>query len=694
MEYSTISNLRKFTALFLGMAIAISMLLATALPASAQNLSLRDFVELLISLGIISPDKAAQARQAVSGTTTPGTGGSGTQFGVPANFLFTRNLTIGSTGTDVLYLQRILNASADTRLAASGPGSPGFETTYFGPITRSAVIRFQNKYRAEVLTPLGLAAGTGFVGPSTRAKLNALLTVTTPPVVVVPPPTGGTPPVVSPSTCTITTTGVEGSLSATQTNAGLPSTIYEDDDQVGILGVRLEARNSDICVQRVKLDLGTDTKIYNKILSRIYVTDGSTVFASQNLNANTVVREGGRYYITISGFNMLVARNATRNLIIKADVQPNIDSTDIDTETYTVRLDADGIRGIDGAGIDQYAGDTTITRTLSVDESLRESASLTVSLNTASPRKTDVVATSGSTENEIDRMALFNFDVRAERDDITITDLVVAISKSGSGAATASTTAYLYEGNTEIDSATVASGGTATFSDVDYVVPRGTTKTLGIRVDIRNANATEARFTGSVSDITAENAQGTSITESGTATGYSIGIRNVGPEITLLSSSITTSGVPQSDTANNLSTSTLTATFNVRLRAVGGAITFGTVASSTPAFASSTTGFKVYRDGAFDASIGSAATTTSYSTPSGVTTSGLTESWTLAEGNEVTIPVQFLIVGRRPNGVSLPRGSIYAVGMEGVQWVGPTGTGTTTFMAGESEWRTAGVSFP
>jgi peptidoglycan hydrolase-like protein with peptidoglycan-binding domain len=45
----------------------------------------------------------------------------------------------------------------------------------FSEATKSAVIRFQEKYAAEILAPFGLEKGTGFVGQRTRAKINQLL---------------------------------------------------------------------------------------------------------------------------------------------------------------------------------------------------------------------------------------------------------------------------------------------------------------------------------------------------------------------------------------------------------------------------------------------------------------------------------------------------------------------------------------
>lgn len=107
--------------------------------------------------------------QGVAGTNStapaqnPSSGSSGSAIA--------RGLDIGMQGEDVRTLQRVLNKDPDTRVASSGVGSAGNESTYFGAATSAAVKKFQVKY--------GLAkagdAGYGYVGPKTRAKINTLL---------------------------------------------------------------------------------------------------------------------------------------------------------------------------------------------------------------------------------------------------------------------------------------------------------------------------------------------------------------------------------------------------------------------------------------------------------------------------------------------------------------------------------------
>jgi len=49
-------------------------------------------------------------------------------------------------------------------------------TGNFLSLTKKAVIRFQEKYASEILRPLELEQGTGFVGSKTKAKINEILT--------------------------------------------------------------------------------------------------------------------------------------------------------------------------------------------------------------------------------------------------------------------------------------------------------------------------------------------------------------------------------------------------------------------------------------------------------------------------------------------------------------------------------------
>lgn len=81
------------------------------------------------------------------------------------------NLKYGMQGEEVKCLQ--------TFLKLQGPEiyPEGLITGYFGPLTLSAVKKFQQKYWQEILAPWGLTKeeATGFVGSTTRAKINQLL---------------------------------------------------------------------------------------------------------------------------------------------------------------------------------------------------------------------------------------------------------------------------------------------------------------------------------------------------------------------------------------------------------------------------------------------------------------------------------------------------------------------------------------
>ena len=84
---------------------------------------------------------------------------------------FNVNLRIGDDSNEVNLLQLVLDKEG-----VYGPPVSKFTDRggYFGEYTASAVVAFQEKYASEILAPWGLKHGTGFVGSTTRAKLNEL----------------------------------------------------------------------------------------------------------------------------------------------------------------------------------------------------------------------------------------------------------------------------------------------------------------------------------------------------------------------------------------------------------------------------------------------------------------------------------------------------------------------------------------
>ncbi len=113
-------------------------------------------------------------------TTTPTTPVVGTP--VASSNLFTRVLTVGSSGADVRLLQQRLNSLGYT-IATTGAGSRGSETTFFGQATRAALVRYQ--------IAKGLPNKTGTLDLATQISLSTGATIVIPtipstPVVTAP----------------------------------------------------------------------------------------------------------------------------------------------------------------------------------------------------------------------------------------------------------------------------------------------------------------------------------------------------------------------------------------------------------------------------------------------------------------------------------------------------------------------------
>ncbi|OHA76976.1 MAG: hypothetical protein A3J30_03125 [Candidatus Wildermuthbacteria bacterium RIFCSPLOWO2_02_FULL_47_9c] len=82
---------------------------------------------------------------------------------------FNHNLFFGVRGEEVRCLQEFLKAQGEDVYPE------GLVTGNFLALTQQAVIRFQEIYASEILAPLSLNSGTGYVGQMTRNKMNQMI---------------------------------------------------------------------------------------------------------------------------------------------------------------------------------------------------------------------------------------------------------------------------------------------------------------------------------------------------------------------------------------------------------------------------------------------------------------------------------------------------------------------------------------
>lgn len=152
--------------------LALSMVFSVAFVTPASAATVEELTAQINSLLATIAGLQAQLGGLTGGSTTTG----GTSCAA-----FTLNHQQGQTGGEIMAIQKFLNANGFT-VSVAGAGSPGNETSTFGPATKAAVMKFQ---AAKGISPVA-----GYWGPLTRAAANSMCTGTGTGTGTTPVPTG------------------------------------------------------------------------------------------------------------------------------------------------------------------------------------------------------------------------------------------------------------------------------------------------------------------------------------------------------------------------------------------------------------------------------------------------------------------------------------------------------------------------
>ncbi len=498
----------RLVAVAAGVTVAFALVLATSAPVRAAALTsaqVSAIVSLLQSFGADAATIAnVQASLTGSAPTTPSTGGS---MACNAS-VWTRDLSAGSTGADVMALQKFLNMSAATQVAATGAGSPGMETSTFGPATQAAVIKFQ--------TANGITPAAGYVGPITRTAIAAKCGTT--------PTTPGTP------TTPTTPTGLqggEGSLASFNELGDIETDIDEGDEDVKVLGVEMEAQDSDIMLERVDVDVvltGTGSTQIENYFTEVSLWLGNKRLASMDVDEATR-NSSGNYSFRFTGLKGIIEEDEEGQLYVTVNAVNNVDSGDV-AKAIEVEIPANGIRAVDAVGISETY-DSSAFDTTSINVVAATGGDLNISEGDTNPDG-HVVTVSESTETT--EVLVLAFDLEADDQDLIIDAIPVGLMTTEDDGVDGPVKRVMLKRNgTVISTKTVPAsavlGYQVLFDNLDINMDNGDVDEYEVFVDLNKTNSSGATFatgttlyattTGSDANWDVEDAKGDSVTPDG-----------------------------------------------------------------------------------------------------------------------------------------------------------------------------------
>ena len=308
-----------------------------------------------------------------------------------ASATFTRDLTIGSTGADVTALQNWL-INKGYAIAAGATG-------YFGAQTQAALAKYQ---AAKNISP-----AAGYFGPITRAAVAA---------------DGGS---TGGSDDSDDDSDNGGDLSGGEADLGEADLVREESSgnegeaEVEVFTVEFDVDDADARVERMEITASsTNSTLSNNpwdFFDRVSVwVDGDEVAEMDVDSRGDWDEEDGQgddeYVLNLTGLDIDVEEGDQAEITVAFDIAGNIDTADL-AQDWVFSIDTDGIRAVDGEGIQHYTDSGNDTVTFGFDA--EDNGDLRIQTNSDDPDASILVA---DDEDESDEYTVFVFDIENRGD--------------------------------------------------------------------------------------------------------------------------------------------------------------------------------------------------------------------------------------------------------------------------------------
>jgi hypothetical protein len=362
--------------------------------------------------------------------------------------------------------------------------------------------------------------------------------------------------------------GEEGFLTVEQDPSVVAVTLREGETGK-VFGLRMRADNGDVTVQSVFLRWATTSNAAPfRTISKIEVVDeqGNVLF-SRNVDNTTFYQDSSlNYYLPVTGLNLRVPKNTYKSLFVQVTVVGTLPSG---VNTAGFYVNANDVRGVDGAGVQRFAPSGTISQNFTLQAALAGQADWVVARNVNTPKEGYIFGSVA--DGKLYNQKVLSFDVTAKYDSLRMTE----VSGSVSGNATV-TAVYLRYGNQTLASSPVSSGGSFAFNvtPANFTVNKDQTVTLDIYADFANGTTTAATSSVTVNTVKGLNSLGDTKSKTVSVASDVMHYLTVGPELSLLN--VDTTYQPPTE----VSKSSLTAKFSIRVTPRGGPLNI----SSTNAF--------------------------------------------------------------------------------------------------------------